>query len=380
MSGSIYYVNGDESTVELTEAKYDSEDLFQRLIEQHPGILAGDQITPEQPRKWIFIKREMGVPSQEGGNDQWFLDHLFIDQDAIPTFVEVKRSTDTRIRREVVAQMLDYAANAVAYWPVEKIRELYEARFENSDIEPLSELEMSPDEADSYWEKVDSNLRLGKLRLLFVADEMPSSLQRIIEFLNDQMTNTEVLGLEIKQFISKGNERILVPKIIGKTQAAVQAKSRSGFAWTEETYFEHIRKHSGAEAEEVCRKALKAFQDLGCRIYWGRGAVYPSFVPIYDGLRKHQLGAFYSYNQTATIEIYLKHLKEPYNQAEKQRELQRKFNSIDGIIISDDKLFKRPTFDYTVLADPVRFNKYIDIYRDLLDDIKRYEAQELDSL
>ena len=47
MSGSIYYVNGDESTVELTEAKYDSEDLFQRLIEQHPGILAGDQITPE---------------------------------------------------------------------------------------------------------------------------------------------------------------------------------------------------------------------------------------------------------------------------------------------------------------------------------------------
>jgi len=40
-----------------------------------------------------------------------------LDQDAIPTIVEVKRSTDTRIRREVVGQMLGYAANAVVYCP-----------------------------------------------------------------------------------------------------------------------------------------------------------------------------------------------------------------------------------------------------------------------
>ncbi len=32
--------------------------------------------------------------------------------------VRVKRR-DTRIRREVVGQMLEYAANAVTYWPVD---------------------------------------------------------------------------------------------------------------------------------------------------------------------------------------------------------------------------------------------------------------------
>jgi hypothetical protein len=31
----------------------------------------------------------------------------------VPTLLEVKRSSDTRIRREVVGQMLDYAANGV---------------------------------------------------------------------------------------------------------------------------------------------------------------------------------------------------------------------------------------------------------------------------
>jgi hypothetical protein len=45
----------------------------------------------------------------------------------VPTLVEVKRSSDTRIRREVVGQMLDYAANAVVYWPLERLRATFEA-------------------------------------------------------------------------------------------------------------------------------------------------------------------------------------------------------------------------------------------------------------
>jgi hypothetical protein len=51
---------------------------------------------------------------------------LFLDQYAVPTIVEVKRS-DSRVRREVVGQMLDYAANAVVCWPVEALRTRFEA-------------------------------------------------------------------------------------------------------------------------------------------------------------------------------------------------------------------------------------------------------------
>lgn len=62
------------------------------------------------------------------GGNRWSLDHLFLDQDAVPTLVEVKRSDDTRIRREVVGQMLDYAANGVVYWPAERLRVDFETR------------------------------------------------------------------------------------------------------------------------------------------------------------------------------------------------------------------------------------------------------------
>src|SRR5262249_51904139 len=88
----------------------------------YPNLLPGDQMDRAAPRRWLLISREMGVPSQEDGGNRMFLDHLFLDQDAIPTLIEVKRSSDPGIRREVVGQMLDYAANAVVYWPVEAVR------------------------------------------------------------------------------------------------------------------------------------------------------------------------------------------------------------------------------------------------------------------
>jgi hypothetical protein len=90
-------------------------------LTNHPILLAGDQ--EAEPRKrWLLIQAEMGIGEDPERNARWSLDHLFLDEEGIPTLVEVKRSTDTRIRREVVGQMLDYAANAGVYWGIERIR------------------------------------------------------------------------------------------------------------------------------------------------------------------------------------------------------------------------------------------------------------------
>jgi hypothetical protein len=70
----------------------------------------------------LLIAREVPIPDEMDGAARLSLDHLFVDQDSIPTLVECKRSTDTRTRREVVAQMLDYAANATEYLAIESIR------------------------------------------------------------------------------------------------------------------------------------------------------------------------------------------------------------------------------------------------------------------
>ena len=42
------------------------------------------------------------------------------------------------------------------------------------------------------------------MRLLFVADQIPKELRRIIEFLNEHMSRIEVLGVEIRQYERDG--------------------------------------------------------------------------------------------------------------------------------------------------------------------------------
>jgi hypothetical protein len=131
MADSIFLIGPEQKLVEMMAQPYDSEDLLQRLLADYPHLLAGQQIDEATPRRWLLITPEMPVPGEEAGNGRFSLDHLFLDQDGIPTLVEVKRSTDSRIRREVIGQMLDYAANAVVYWSVEYIRDWYYDRHED---------------------------------------------------------------------------------------------------------------------------------------------------------------------------------------------------------------------------------------------------------
>lgn len=246
----IFLIQENGDLVEMNETPPYSEDLLQTWLEKYPSLLAGHQIDPSAPRRWLLIERECGVPSEAGGGGRWSADHLFIDQDAIPTIVEVKRSANTQIRREVVGQMLDYAANAVVYWPVERLRERFAKTHGEAADEKLNEFlddEMEPEE---FWQLANKNLQDRKVRLLFVADEIPPELQRIVEFLNEQMNQTEVLAIEIKQFVGRGQTG-LVPRVIGRTAEAQVKKSStlSGAPATVEEIIEGIRERSPKEAE-----------------------------------------------------------------------------------------------------------------------------------
>ena len=134
---------------------------------------------------------------------RWSVDHLFLDQDAVPTLVEVKRSSDTRIRREVVGQMIDYAANGVVYWPLEQLRELFARQCERDGLDPDEVAMRSPARGRrrGILGRAGDNLRAGKVRMVFVADEIPRELRRVVEFLNGQMNPAEVIAIEVKQYL-----------------------------------------------------------------------------------------------------------------------------------------------------------------------------------
>ena len=94
----------------------------------------------------------------------------------------------------------------------------YESKFGNDSEQAKIDMDSkfeNPVEYEDYWEKVDNHLKTGRIRLLFVADEIPSELKQIVEFLNQQMNPAEVLAIEIKQHTGQ-EQSTFVPRVIGQ--------------------------------------------------------------------------------------------------------------------------------------------------------------------
>jgi hypothetical protein len=342
MTGRIYLLDEHSSLLPMQEQPYDSEALLQELLAKHPDLLAGEQIDSDEPRRWLLVTREMPVPGEEEGPGRWSLDHLFLDQDAIPTLVEVKRSSNTQIRRDIVGQMLDYAANAVVYWPVEDIQAKFEAQCEASGIDPEEEvanlLGERQDTAD-FWQQVKTNLQAGRIRMVFIADEIPSELRRIVEFLNGQMDPAEVLAIEIKQYVGEGM-KTLVPRVIGHTETARQKRSagnRQIRQWDEASFLADLTQRRGDDEVVVARRLLEWVSDNRLRLWWGQGRSDGSFFPIYDNKHgKHLLFAVWTYGR---VEIQFQHMKNPpFDNDAKRQELSHRLSQIIDPCIANDRL------------------------------------------
>ena len=72
-----------------------------------------------------------------------------------------------------------------------------------------------------------TNLAAARLRLLFVADDIPDELAQVVEFLNAQMPGIEVLAIEIRQFMG-GSRQTLVPRVLGRTVASPRSHAGHG--------------------------------------------------------------------------------------------------------------------------------------------------------
>jgi hypothetical protein len=375
MAGVIFLIQDSGQLMEMAEQEYDSEALLQELLAKYPNILAGDQINSEVPRRWILISREIRLPSEEDGAGRWAVDHLFVDQDAIPTLVEVKRSKDTRIRREVIGQMLDYAANAVVYWPIEQIRVQFENTCQSKGLVPdevISDFLNPENNPEEFWEKIKTNLQAGKIRLVFVADKIPSELQRVVEFLNSQMDPAEVLALEVKQYVGQG-VKTMVPKIVGLT-AAVQQKKSSGTReinqWDEPSFFQELQARRGVDESGVARKILEWAQASKLRIWWGQGKRYGSFIPMFDYQgRGNFLISVWTYG---TIEVQFQWMQTrlPFAEETKRLELLNRLNQIKGINLSVDSITKRPSLPLANFKDFAVLQEFLNLLDWVIQEIK----------
>ena len=87
------------------------EDALQTILQKYPKVIPGKQIDPvsEDPPRFVLLRREMPVAG-------WSLDHLYVDQRGTLTLVETKLIQNPESRREVIGQIIEYAASAMGFW------------------------------------------------------------------------------------------------------------------------------------------------------------------------------------------------------------------------------------------------------------------------
>lgn len=70
----LFYIDGKDRLTTMLVTPYEAEEVLQALLSRHPDLLAGGQMDPHQPRRWLLVEREHGVPDRDGASsDRWKL-------------------------------------------------------------------------------------------------------------------------------------------------------------------------------------------------------------------------------------------------------------------------------------------------------------------
>lgn len=369
---SVWMKSPTGDLVSLDATGYSTEDELQLFIAEHPEILATTFSSEAQAAPWLLARRELAIVMEEGDErTRWSLDHLFIDAEAVPTLLEVKRSSDPRARREVVAQMLDYAASFRHDWTAEGLRALWGEFVAQSGGQPGEVIESflrgtTFEDEDSFWAEVQTKIAANRLRLLFVGDRFSAHLIRIIEYLNEQLQTTEVVGIEVVPHA--GHDVALVayvPTIRGRTAAVPRTKS-GGHRRTRGEFEEMLRANHGEGVVGSVNDLVRRVAEFGGFTSLGTDARNPR---LFINFKTKNAGRAYwplGFNSRAgKVAIQLRWLANHPGFADEDRraEVVIRIGKAIGLTIDAPRLDGFPGFPVEALTKPGAVDRLADVLR-----------------
>ncbi len=138
----------------------------------------------------IILGRE--VPLGSG-----YADLIGLEATGQAVIIEIKLAKNPDARRAVVAQILAYAA-CLHGTTREQFENLVSENLRNRDHESLIDavrsLQEETSEAKEFLEALDSHLQQGRFRLVFVLDDVPTELIRLVAYL-EHVTDKLVIDL-----------------------------------------------------------------------------------------------------------------------------------------------------------------------------------------
>ena len=260
MSQAIYRLIDKKKAEPIGTVDYEAEHELQFIIQHNPDLLLRAQ-DMDNDNHLHLVKRELPLPGVYIGDTTLSLDHFMVDNNAVPVLVEVKKVSNPQSRREVVGQMLDYAARLSHYDSME-LRDLYMNNNEGEDAPTENSYE--------FWKKVSTNIRLGHFRLVFAADEIPNTLRVLIELLDRSMPEIDVYGVEIARHSIDGKDYLSTQFIQNSTKALSASETEStNVKWSDANMEEYLAGAYGEWAFPFYKTFREKAKSLGFSCKYG---------------------------------------------------------------------------------------------------------------
>jgi hypothetical protein len=299
----IYLVRGEEihalRSMSMRSGQFGEglEVALQNLFQKHPNIMPGKQIDPgsDDPPRFVLLRRDMPVKGNSVGN-------LYVDQHGMLTVVEIRLFENPESRREVVGKIIEYAADAAGAWGNGQARQIATQAWKREGKvldNVLNEEFGDPHACESVWKHVEANLSQGRLRLIIATDELRPEVRRMIEYLNSQMRDIEVLGLELRCYGSDTDALVCVPRVVGQTRGTVGQSGTSQVSWTASSLKKAYSQLPDLGLAQKLERALDWAVENG--FFIESRAESPTFG--FRGAVRKRLGSFYIDGQ---IYLYLK--------------------------------------------------------------------------
>jgi hypothetical protein len=298
-------INGGEKRLEQAcpDDFGKSEKWMQELLFKHPGLIPIDEIEPAF-RGLIPIARELRT-------SRGALDLFFINPKGCITLVETKLWSNPEARRQVVAQIIDYATE-ISRWSYSELVSAIRNTSDSKVLDPLTNAARAAageefSEAE-FTDTVSRNLAHGRFLLLIVGDGIREGLENMVEFLQRTPQLGFTLGLvELALFKLGADARdgfVVQPSVLARTREVTRAivEVRSNVPdvtvtctipeteveraatsvkrpppLTMQLFLDALRRNAGADVAKLAEQTILEAESHGLDVDFGSGGVILKF-------------------------------------------------------------------------------------------------------
>ena len=195
-----------------------TEGWLQELIDGAPNVLPVSQVYARAAGDLHSMGRE--ITTTNGGS----IDNVLISGSGHLVVVETKLWRNHQARREVVAQILEYAQD-VKHWDYERVEKLWWKRNGN---EKTLHAAVAPDMDEAEWiDQVSDQTSAGEILLLIVGDGIDSRAETLAETVAGRPDMMFRLALvELRVYSVDDHRYLVMPSTMAKTTEIQRATVR----------------------------------------------------------------------------------------------------------------------------------------------------------